>query len=226
MTVGVRAKRITANQFEYTLNGPAEISDDARFSTVADDLVLSGAFGGALGAVAGGAVAVFAPEYALHGAGVGMSAGVALAWGWLCAEHNQRLKRVLPWFVEQRQNWKRPELGDDGEIRLTVDHLHRDSYSEQGRSIALLGTLPVDVERFRAWAQGAIRGDSLAIKHWTGAERPFSRDEYDRLLLKMRAANIVTNLPGKGNTLTNPGKHALKRILAETPSPTPAEERA
>lgn len=225
MSLGVRARRVTANQFEYSLSAPAEITEEARFVTVGDDLILAGAFGCAVGALAGWAAATVAPEYAIQAVGVGASAGVTLAWGWLCAERNQRLKRVLPWFLEQRENWKRPELGDNGEVQLTVDHIHRDSYSEGGRSIALLGVLPVSVDSFAKWAEGAIRGDSLAIKQWTGAKKPFSRQDYDNLLSKMREAGIVAKLPGKGHVLTNPGRHALKAVLREHP-PTPLGEGA
>lgn len=227
VSLGVRAKRVTANQFEYSLTAPAEITqDDTRLSTVMDDLILTGALGCAAGAVGGFLAALAAPDYAIEISGLSSSIGLSVAWGWLCAEHNQRLKRVLPWFLENRDKWRHPEPGNNGEIQLTVDHRYRDSYSEAGRSIAILGVLPVDVARFREWAQAAIRGDSLAIKQWTGAQRLFSRDEYDKLLAKLREANIVANLPGRGNLLTVPGKHALRRIVTATPSPTPPQERA
>ena len=186
-TLGVRAKRTGATSFNYELTAPAQLPDDDGppiLSSPLTDLTLIAAFGGALGCMCGYIVwlitpASYYPPYAVVIGGMG---GVALGWGWLLAEHNQRLKRVLPWFLEQRQNWQSAAQANDAPgVTLTVDHRYRDTHSEPGRSIQYFGTLPVDVERFNEYARCAVRGDSLAISQWTGSGRLFSRNEYDGL---------------------------------------------
>ncbi len=159
---------------------------------------------------------------------MGANIGLVVAYGWLCAEHNQRLKSVLPRFLEQRHKWQTAgNLPRDGEITMTVVHRYRDGHTETGRTFNFLGVLPVDARRFTEYVEKALRGDSLAIINWTGDGKLFSRKEYDELLKMLREANVVVNLPGKkGNTLTTPGKHALKRVLEHHHPPTPPSERA
>lgn len=227
-STGVRARRITGNQFEYQITVPeTDLEDAGKFVTVTDDLILSGALGVATGGVAGFVAGLVGPEYSLPLIGLGASGGTALAWSWLCAEHNQRLKRVLPWFMEQRDNWSLAgHVPLDGDITLTVDHRYRDGHTEAGRTFNFLGVLPVDGKRFTEYAEAALRGDSLAIKNWTGNGKLFSRNEYDDLLKLLQKAKVVANLPGKGNRLTTPGKHALKHVLEHHHPPTPPRECA
>lgn len=225
-STGVRARRITGNQFEYQITVPETgMVDAGKFVTVTDDLILVGALGVATGGVAGFVAGLVAPEYSLPLIGLGASGGTALAWGWLCAEHNQRLKWILPWFIEQKNNWSLAGHAPlDGDITLTVDHRYRDSNTEAGRTFNFLGVLPVDGERFTEYVEAALRGDSLAIAGWTGKDKLFSRNEYDALLKMLQAANVVANLSGKGNRLTTPGKHALKRVLEHRHPPTPPQQ--
>ncbi len=225
--IGVRARRVTGNQLEYNITAPSEMIEAGRFVTVGDDLILTGAFSLPVGALFGFVASLASPDYAIELIGLGASAGVALAWGWLCAEHNQRLKRVLPWFIKHQAEWAAAKDEEIGNVELTVDHRHRDGNTEIGRTINRFGALPVDVKRFNEWAQGVLVGQSLAVPNWTPKAKMFTRPEYDSLLAKMKAGEIIVNLgSNKGNTLTGGGRRALGRHLADcgiTP-PSPASE--
>ncbi len=219
--IGVRAKKITDGQFQYAITAPSDMIEAGRFITVTDDLILIGAFSLPVGALFGFVASLAAPDYAIELIGLGASAGVALAWGWLCAEHNQRLKRVLPWFIEQQEQWAANEWETNvGNVSLTVDHR-----SETGRTIQYFGTLPVDVDRFGQWAEAVlgtqVPARTLAIANWTGSSGLFSRKEYVALLALLRQSEAVINQPGKGNALTCGGRRALRQHLKAHP-PTPA----
>lgn len=223
-TVGVRARRTGKTTFNYEMVVPASHSPDddgPLLSSPLTDLMLCAAFCGSVGALLGSLMFPVAPDFSPHAVVIGGMGGIALGWGWLLAEHNQRLKRVLPWFIEQRQHWQSATQSPPGDgVTLTVDHRYRDSYSEAGRSVNYFGTLPVDVERFNDYARAAVRGDSLAIAQWVGSGKPFSRNEYDALLALLRRADCVVNVPGKGNRLTSAGGRAFKNHLRQHP-PTP-----
>jgi len=219
-SIGVRAKRVTNKQFEYELTAPDKMVETERFTTIQDDLILTGALGAAVGSVCGFCASLFAPEYTLEIIGTGCSAGVTLAWGWLCAETNQRLKRVVPWFVEQKGAWQRkyPQVSDA--VELTVDHRFRDGNTEAGRTIQYFGVLPVDVDRFNEYARAVLGtdnlpGESLAIAKWTGKGKLFSRDEYEALLNLLQGPDLVVKKPGKGNMLTGGGRRALRQHLKQ-----------
>ena len=229
--IGVRSKRITPGRFEYIVTAPDTMVEAGRFDAVTDDLILTAALAVPVGACFGFMASIVAPDYALQSIGLGASVGVSLAWGWLCAEHNQRLKRVLPWFIEQKEGWV--SVRDDtigGNVSLSIDHRYRDGSTETGRTIQYFGVLPVEVERFSQWAAAVLGtdrlpGQSLAIAHWTGSDGLFSRKEYEEVLALLRKGEAVINQPGKGNVLTGGGRRALRQHLKAHP-PTPPQERA
>jgi hypothetical protein len=229
-TFGVRSRRVTGNQFEYTITTPGEMTYSDRLSTVVDDLLLSAAFSLPVGAGVGILASMAAPDYAGGLIGLGACAGTALAWGWLCAEHNQRFKRVLPWFMEQKQAWGAArDEAITGNVELTMDHRYRDGRTEAGRTIQYFGELPVDVERFSQWAEAVlgtrVPAQTLAIANWTGSKGLFSRKEYEAILTLLRQAEAVINQPGKGNQLTGGGRRALHQHLKAHP-PCPSWECA
>lgn len=227
LRAGVHARRITGNQFEYSMSAPQEMIESERFTTITDDLLLIGAMGLASGSLVAATLTPLAPDHFLQIVAIGASAGLTLAWGWLCAEHNQRLKCVLPWFAAHRDTWAaaRSAPTDQG-VTLTVDHRYRDGHTETGRTTQFFGVLPVDVERFNEYARAVLRGDSLAIKHWTGKGNLFSRSEYDRLLAQLQHAETVVNVPGKGNQLTGGGKRAIYRHLKSFVMVSPLPSRS
>lgn len=224
--IGVRARRVTGNQFEYTITAPATMSDEDRLTTVTDDLILAAALSLPAGAAAGLLSSIVAPDYAIELIGLGASGGTILAWGWLCAEHNQRLKKVLPWFMESRRAWasaRDETIG--GNVELTVVHPDSDGQTEKRRTTQYFGVLPVDVERFSQWA-AAILGtqvpaQTLAIANWTGRGKLFSRKEYDSLLALLRKAQaVILRGGGEGHILTGGGRRALyQHLKAHLPTP-------
>lgn len=225
---GVRSKRLTGNQFEYSVTAPEGMNESGFPPAVTDDLILTGALAVPVGAACGFVASLLQPDYAIQFIGLGASTATALAWGWLCAEHNQRLKRVLPWFMEQKEGWAaaRDET-ITGNVELSVDHRYRDGNTEAGRTTQRFGLLPVDVDKFNEWAQGALVGKSLSVPNWTPKAKMFTRPEYDQLLEKMRAGGIIINLgSNKGNTLTGGGKRALRQHLAAhgIKAPSPADD--
>jgi hypothetical protein len=225
-TIGVRAHRLTGNQFEYTVTMPSAMTDNGRVTTVTDDLILTSAFSLPVGAAAGLLASIAAPNYAIELIGLGASTGTILAVGWLCAEHNQRLKRILPWFVEKKEAWAAArDEGIGGNVSLTMDHRYRDGYTESGRTIQYFGELPVDIERFNQWAEAIlgtrVPAQTLAIANWTGSKGLFSRKEYDSLLALLRKSQAVILRGGEGHILTGGGRRALRQHLKAQP-PTPA----
>jgi hypothetical protein len=223
-TIGVRSRRLTGNQFEYEVIAPSTMTDAGRLTTITDDLILTGAFSLPVGAAIGCVAGIAAPDYAIELIGLGASGGTALAWGWLCAEHNQRLKRVLPWFMEQKEAWASArDEAIGGNVSLTMDHRYRDGDTEAGRTIQYFGKLPVDVERFNQWAEAVlgtrVPAQTLAIANWTGSGKLFSRKEYDTLLAILRKCEAVV-LGGGGHILTGGGRRALRQHLKAHP-PTP-----
>lgn len=225
-TFGVRSRRITGNQFEYTITTPGEMTYSDQLSTVIDDLLLSAAVSLPVGAGVGILASMAVSDYAGELIGLGACAGTALAWGWLCAEHNQRFKRVLPWFMEQKEAWG--AVRDEsitGNVELTMDHRYRDGHTEAGRTIQYFGELPVDVERFSQWAEAVlgtrVPAQTLAIANWTGSKGLFSRKEYDSLLALLRKSGAVVLRGGGGHILTGGGRRALHQHLKAHP-PAPA----
>ena len=240
-TIGVRAgPAARKGEFNYEITMPEPANGPVRFSTIGSDLLITCAIG-----IAGGGTlaliwaAIIGPYYPFHARQaaevqavlIGAGIGVTLAWGWLCAETNQRLKRVLPWFIEQRAAWDvgKAEASPEGVV-LTVDHRHRDGRTQAGRTIQYLGVLPVDVERFNQWARAVLGSDKmppkpLAQKFWVGLKKGnlFSRTEYEPLPAHLVSGGTVMNLPGnKGHVLTEPGRRAIKQHLkAATPPAAP-----
>lgn len=221
---GVRSRRVTGNQFAYTITTPVTMSNDARLTTVTDDLTLSAAVSLPVGAGFGLLASIFAPDYAVELIGLGASGGTALAWGWLCAEHNQRLKSVVPWFMEQRRTWasaRDETISGNVELKVITDT----GQTKTGRTIQYFGTLPVDTERFSEWAAAVlgtqVPAQSLAIANWTGKGKLFSRKEYEGLLALLRKSQAVVLRASEGNILTGGGRRALRQHLKAHP-PTPA----
>jgi hypothetical protein len=235
--IGVRSKRITGNQFEYSLTAPTDMIEDQKFTSLSNDAILAGLFGISTGVVAAGITRILLPanipnsviaEATEQAILIWGGLGSLFAYGWLCAEYETRLKRILPWFMENKEKWAAAKDETiSGNVELTIDHRYRDGNTESGRTINRFGVLPVDVERFNEWAQGAIIGKSLAVGHWTPKTRLFTRPEYDQLLIKMKAGGLIVDLgSNKGNTLTGGGRRALSRHLVDcgiTP-PSPASE--
>jgi hypothetical protein len=230
-TYGVRSRRVTDNQFEYTVTAPQEmveeIEDEGQVRTIFNDLALGACFAGCTGVVAGGIASALMPAHLPNNIEIEAIAQTIIIWGgiggmvaygWLCDEYNTRLKPE--WATAKDE-----AIG--GNVELTVDHRYRDGNTEAGRTVNRFGTLPVDVERFNEWAQSALVGKSLAVSNWTPLAKMFTRPEYDQLLAKMTAGGIIVNLgSNKGNNLTGGGRRALTRHLIDcgkTP-PSPVGE--
>jgi hypothetical protein len=209
--------------FQYEITAPEGISNTADYApNIIDDLILTGALTIPIGSCFGILANLFQPDYTLQLIGLGASATTAIAWGWLCAEHNQRLKRVLPWFMTQKANWVMGKelAAQTDEVTLTIDS--RNEYD--GFTSRYFGPLPVKVERFNLWAMAAVNGQSIAINKWTGGGKEFDRyTEYQPLLEMMLNAGVLVK-SGKGNILTHTGKRTLRQHLKAYP-PTPFHER-
>lgn len=235
-TTGVRSRRVTGNQFEYTVTIPEHMDNEdenepVRFSSTGGDMIMGAGFGILVGGTCGLIVSSIFPGY--EGQAVAIGAGIATtyAWGWLQAETNQRLKSVLPYFVRIHRDWQAGAAeAASNEVSLTIDHRYRDGLTEAGRTIEYFGTLPVDVDRFNRWAVAVLGSDTmppepLAHTSWVGLKKGklFSRTEYEPLLAHLAAGGTVMNLPGKGHVLTGGGRRAIKQHLKATTPPTGAE---
>jgi hypothetical protein len=229
-TIGVRSRKITGNQFEYSLTMPEHVNTDnpIHLSTLQSDVVLAMLVGVAGGGAGGFLARMVAPDYALEAIGLGACIGLGLACGWLIDETNQRLKRIPPWFLEQRAALQAGAAQvEPGAAHLTMDHRYRDGHTEAGRTVQRFGVLPVDVDRFGQWAAAVLGPEtnwdkanvatSLAIANWTGSGKLFSRKEYEALLALLKQSGAVTPLPGKGNVLTGGGRRALRQHLKDHP---------
>lgn len=218
-------------QFQYTMTLPQvdemEDDDDDFQTSAFSDLLISASLFLPFGAIGGSAASIIAPEFRPEFAAIGGSVAVAVPWVWLFFERIKRY-RTLRYFTEQKSTWKAAKdetIG--GNVKLTIDHRYRDGNTEAGRTVNRFGELPVDVNRFNDWAQGALVGKSLGVSHWTPKAKMFTRPEYDALLDKLAQGNIIINLgSNKGNTLTGGGRRALRQHLGDfgISPPSPASE--
>jgi hypothetical protein len=229
---GVRFKRTTGNQFETTINVPAEMVENDRYYTLGDQLLAAAVVGISAGALTGHFASIpwhisdpyLSAEIIVGSALTGLTIswiGLTKIWRWQCFE-------ALPNAVNNYLALAKGKVAArGGNVELTVSRRHRDGNAESGRTINRFGELPVDIERFNEWVQGALVGKSLSVSNWTPKAKLFARPEYDQLLAKMRAGGLIVNLgSNKGNTLTGAGRRALGRHLANygiTP-PSPASE--
>jgi len=126
--------------------------------------------------------------------------------------------RELLWKVE---TWSNRDLDGDGTtgepeepaqvVRLEVKQEKAGSHS------SFFHDMPTEPAVFTTWAQAAVNGQSLAVGHWTGSGRPFSRSDYEALLDFLQGAGVVAwqnpDAPAQGRRVTKPGKAALKAWL-------------
>ncbi len=68
---------------------------------------------------------------------------------------------------------------------------------------------------FAEFLRGILSGDSLARVNWVGEGKPFSRDTYDMLIVKLMAAGIICRSEKGGKELTNGGRRAISRVVGE-----------
>lgn len=87
---------------------------------------------------------------------------------------------------------------------------------QEGERRWVFADLPVDLERLRLFARGALSGKPLAQASWTGRGGVFSRGEYQRLLDEMLARGFaVWRNPAahaQGLDLTGVGRAVLRRL--------------
>jgi hypothetical protein len=228
---GVQAQAIGVtrsrnNPFQFSLTAPKEMMETEKFFKVSEDMLVTGGLSLFAGGLCAFCVGVFEPDYTIYAGIIGSLGSVTCAWWWLIDERYQRLRR-MPKIAIQWAQEALPAKDESitGNVELTMDHRYRDGHTEAGRTIQYFGELPVDVERFNEWAQGALLGKSLAVPQWTPRAKLFSRPEYDKLLDKMRASEAIINLgSNKGNTLTSGGKRALTRHLLANGITPPSPE--
>jgi hypothetical protein len=224
--------RTTDKQFETIISVPGEMVENDRYYTLGEQLLAAAVVGISAGALTGHFASIpwhisdpwLAAEIIVGSALTGLTIswiGLTKVWRWQCFE-------ALPSAVNNYLALAKGKVAARGNVEFTVDHLHRDGNTESGRTINRFGELPVDIERFNEWVQGALVGKSLSVSNWTPKAKLFARPEYDQLLAKMRAGGLIVNLgSNKGNTLTGAGRRALGRHLADygiTP-PSPASEK-
>jgi len=227
--------RPSSGRFEYTATVDANILE-AREFTRTDDAILYpvgaglGALIGTLAHIGLSSLAGQAPPVmGLYMASLGASTGLVATHWWLCDEAKMS-RRAATWFQDVSSRMLLIDEEKPHPVVLEVNHRQRDGRGELGRTINYFGTLPVEPEKFNDYIRAIDRGETLAIARWTGAGKPFSRQEYERLLEMLRQAGIAANLPGKGNQLTQAGRRAIKNHLKQAevskpPSPT-SEVRA
>lgn len=208
----------------YNTVGDWERSEPARRASRESDVLvpfLQAAITGALsalmlGIVAGGVVYWQAwPWWVVLG---------VVFFVWLFVTSTTWLKlmsdsRELLWKLE---TWSNRDIDGDGTtgepepeptetVRLEVKQ------TGNGNRRAFFHDLPTEPALFTTWAQAAVNGQSLAVGHWVGNGRPFSRSDYEALLEFLHGAGVVTWLnadaPAQGRTVTKPGKAALDAWL-------------
>ena len=230
-TAGVRFTKTTDGQFQTAIDVPGEMVEHQRYYTTGDQLLGTLAVGVSAGALTGYFISI--PWHVSEpGIAAEIIIGSALA-GWaitsicLIRVRAWELTKALPMAINRYLALVKAKMPDNDNVTLTVDHRYRDGNTETGRTTKRFGPLPVDVTRFNEWVQGILVGKSLGISHWTPKAKLFPKDKYLLLLAKMKAGHIVVDLgSNKGHTLTQAGRRALGRHLADcgiTP-PSPASE--
>jgi hypothetical protein len=231
-TAGVRFTRTTEGQFQTTIDMPGEIIERQKYYTTGDHLLGALVIGVSAGALSGYFISI-----PWHVSEPGIAAEIILGstltgWAtcnfWLIRMRAWEMCKALPMAVSHYLALAKGKMQDKEDLTFTIDHRYRDAYTEAGRTTQRFGPLPVDVERFNEWVQGALVGKSLGVGHWTPETKMFKRPEYDSLLAMMREGGIIINLgSNKGNTLTGGGRRALTKHLRDcgiTPPSPPSED--
>lgn len=219
---GTRPGKRNEAQSDYSTVGEWERSQPARRATRESDVwvpllqaAITGAFSALLLGIISGVV--------VHWQGwPWWYAGLTALGVWLLVTSSTWLRllsdsRELLWKLE---TWSNRDLDGDGKtgepesreptetVRLEVQQ------TGNGSNSAFFHDLPTEPALFTTWAQAAINGQSLAVGHWTGNGRPFSRSDYEALLEFLHGAGVVTwqnkDAPAQGRRVTRPGKAALE----------------
>lgn len=209
-------------RFEYTATVDQNLLEAGQFTRL-DDMVLypiGASIGSLIGSLAYIAIQFPTTEPLLYLVGIGGCAGLLLTHWWLCDEAVVRGK-AMRWFSSLANRWLLVEEDANKPVVLEVSHTERDGGSEQGRTIQYFGELPVEVGPFVEYVRAVMAGESLAIANWTGSGKPFSRQEYQKLLDILRQAGAVLTYPGKGNKLTRKGQRTLESYLHQIDQITP-----
>lgn len=140
--------------------------------------------------------------------------GMLIYVHWMLMDMSKQ-ERIKAKLLSYWQDHSVPQSEDNKPVVLEVSHTERDGGGEQGRTIQYFGELPCEPVAFNDYVKSIMAGETLAIARWTGADKPFSRLEYEQLLDILRQAGAVVNLPGKGNQLTQHGKRAFTNHLKQ-----------
>jgi hypothetical protein len=161
-TVGVRYQRITSNQFNTAIDIPGEIVEYDRYYTLGHQLLAAGVVG-----VSGGTLIGYFVSIPWHVSDIYLTSeiiigstltGWAVSWAWLAKERAWQLGKALPAAINHYLTLTNESKPSDEGVSLTIDHRYRDGNTESGRTVNRFGALPVDVDRFNEWAQGALVG--------------------------------------------------------------------
>jgi hypothetical protein len=157
------------------INVPGEMVERDRYYSIPEQMFVCAGTGICAGATFGLVISpLFAPYEPLS---VLVSSGVfaTASLSWLGKERAWQLLRMLPATVNKYLDLEKVEVKKiGGNVQLTVDHRYRDGNTEAGRTVNRFGALPVDVDRFNEWCQGALVGKSLAVSAWTPKAKLFT----------------------------------------------------
>jgi hypothetical protein len=201
-TAGVRFTRTTEGQFQTTIDMPGEIIERQKYYTTGDHLLGALVIGVSAGALSGYFISI-----PWHVSEPGIAAEIILGstltgWAtcnfWLIRMRAWEMCKALPMAVSHYLALAKGKMQDKEDLTFTIDHRYRDAYTEAGRTTQRFGPLPVDVERFNEWVQGALVGKSLGVGHWTPETKMFKRPEYDSQAVQLNGGNTPLPSPEKG----------------------------
>lgn len=97
-----------------------------------------------------------------------------------------------------------------GPVRLEVVH-----ETSGIRERMQLMELPGDISEkdFGGFLVDSLAGRGMTRKNWSGTGKPFSRDQFDGVMEKLEAAEMVCRLGNNKRVLTDAGKRAIKVMV-------------
>lgn len=134
---------------------------------------------------------------------------VTISWLSLLGAH-----RRLLWIVESVSNFVEGEEPAQPKPQSVTMEVKHEEAGRIGRMQFVDLPAGVSQDALIEWAAAVANNiKTPARSNWTGQGKLFGRDTYDAFTKSMLEAGILAAIPGKGNQLTNGGRHALKSLV-------------
>lgn len=212
--MGLKRVRGSASGLEFELTMPeGEVLESGRLFTIAQEAGMALAIGGLSGLGLGLGLTIAWPELAPL-IPICSCTGAALAMAMLLDELKLQRRKLIPWAAALGERL-RPGPGRDDLMaaRPVIETIARSEPGRQSATITI-DDCPASNEQLKQWAVAALAGQSVAVGRWVGQGRPFSRSEYESLLMWLAQQRPkVANLERGRWHVTEAGRYWLRKYL-------------